>query len=221
MQSTCLSPLHTIIIGVDHHNGSESTSLKLSRGIAGHRWHMPLIPALGAGGFLNSRTAWSTEWVPGQPGLYRETLFQKKKKKKTSEDRAGDVAQLSEWSHSMHETLGSTLLHHNWAWLIHTCNPRKGELGAQTLRWRQAKNLYINLYYIRIGIMPFGRRRQEDLLVWGLPAVHNDRTARTTYYIERPYLKKKGGDFRSWKDHSFQKTLDLIPSIDMATSNHL
>jgi hypothetical protein len=31
-----------------------------------------------AGGFLNSRPAWSTEWVPGQPGLHRETLSQKK-----------------------------------------------------------------------------------------------------------------------------------------------
>jgi hypothetical protein len=27
-----------------------------------------------AGGFLSSRPAWSTEWVPGQPGLYREIL---------------------------------------------------------------------------------------------------------------------------------------------------
>jgi hypothetical protein len=27
-----------------------------------------------AGGFLSSRPAWSTKWVPGQPGLYRETL---------------------------------------------------------------------------------------------------------------------------------------------------
>jgi hypothetical protein len=33
-----------------------------------------------AGGFLSSRPAWSTEWVPGQPGLYRETLSQKTKK---------------------------------------------------------------------------------------------------------------------------------------------
>jgi hypothetical protein len=29
-----------------------------------------------AGGFLNSRPAWSTKWVPGQPGLRRETLSQ-------------------------------------------------------------------------------------------------------------------------------------------------
>jgi hypothetical protein len=35
-----------------------------------------------AGGFLSSRPAWSTKWVPGQPGLYRETLSRKIKKKK-------------------------------------------------------------------------------------------------------------------------------------------
>jgi hypothetical protein len=35
-----------------------------------------------AGGFLSLRPAWSTKWVPGQPGLYRETLSQKTKKKK-------------------------------------------------------------------------------------------------------------------------------------------
>jgi hypothetical protein len=31
-----------------------------------------------AGEFLSSRPAWSTEWVPGQPGLSRETLSRKK-----------------------------------------------------------------------------------------------------------------------------------------------
>jgi hypothetical protein len=35
-----------------------------------------------AGGFLSSRPAWSTEWVPGQPELHRETLSQKNQKKK-------------------------------------------------------------------------------------------------------------------------------------------
>jgi hypothetical protein len=34
-----------------------------------------------AGGFLSSRPAWATEWVPGQPGLHRETLSQKTKNK--------------------------------------------------------------------------------------------------------------------------------------------
>jgi hypothetical protein len=35
-----------------------------------------------AGGFLSSRPTWSTERVPGQPGLQREILPRKKKKKK-------------------------------------------------------------------------------------------------------------------------------------------
>jgi hypothetical protein len=35
-----------------------------------------------AGRFLSSRPDWSTKWVPGQPGLYWETLSQKSKKKK-------------------------------------------------------------------------------------------------------------------------------------------
>jgi hypothetical protein len=34
-----------------------------------------------AGRFLSSRPAWSTERVPGQPGLHRETLSQKTKAK--------------------------------------------------------------------------------------------------------------------------------------------
>jgi hypothetical protein len=42
----------------------------------------PNIQEAEAGGFLSLRPAWSTKWVPGQPGLYRETLSKKKKKKK-------------------------------------------------------------------------------------------------------------------------------------------
>jgi hypothetical protein len=34
-----------------------------------------------AGRFLSSRPAWSTERVPGQPGLHRETLPRKNKTK--------------------------------------------------------------------------------------------------------------------------------------------
>jgi hypothetical protein len=40
-------------------------------------WITPLVPAL-----RRQRPAWSTKWIPGQPGLYKETLSQKKKKKK-------------------------------------------------------------------------------------------------------------------------------------------
>jgi hypothetical protein len=37
-----------------------------------------------AGGFLSLRPAWSAKWVPGQLGLYRESLSRKTKKKKKS-----------------------------------------------------------------------------------------------------------------------------------------
>ena len=40
-----------------------------------------------AGGFLSSRPAWSTEWVPVQPGLHRETLSQKRKEKRKEKKR--------------------------------------------------------------------------------------------------------------------------------------
>ena len=45
-----------------------------------------------AGGFLSLRPAWSTKGVPGQPGLYRETLSKKKKKKKRMVLRASKMA---------------------------------------------------------------------------------------------------------------------------------
>jgi hypothetical protein len=37
-----------------------------------------------AGEFMSSRPTWSTEWVSGQPGLYRETLSQKTKTKQNN-----------------------------------------------------------------------------------------------------------------------------------------
>ena len=40
-----------------------------------------------AGGSLSSRPAWSTEWVPGQPGLHRETLSQKNKTKQKTKTK--------------------------------------------------------------------------------------------------------------------------------------
>jgi hypothetical protein len=45
-----------------------------------------------AGGFLSSRPAWSTEWVPGQPGLHRETLSRKKtKQNKTKQNKTKHI----------------------------------------------------------------------------------------------------------------------------------
>jgi hypothetical protein len=35
-----------------------------------------------AGGILSSRPTWSTEWVPGHPGIHSEILSKKKIKKK-------------------------------------------------------------------------------------------------------------------------------------------
>jgi hypothetical protein len=49
-------------------------------GVVAHAFN-PSTREAEAGGFLSSRPAWSTEWVPGQPGLHRETLSQKKTKK--------------------------------------------------------------------------------------------------------------------------------------------
>jgi hypothetical protein len=40
-----------------------------------------------AGRFLSPRPAWSTKGVPGQPGLYRETLSRKKQKTKTKKKK--------------------------------------------------------------------------------------------------------------------------------------
>jgi hypothetical protein len=41
-----------------------------------------------AGRFLSLRPAWSTEWVPEQPGLHRETLSENKtKQNKTKQNK--------------------------------------------------------------------------------------------------------------------------------------
>jgi hypothetical protein len=51
------------------------------------------------GRFLSSRPAWSTKWVPGQPGLYRETLTRKTlKKKKKKRPCKADILKTSKIS---------------------------------------------------------------------------------------------------------------------------
>jgi hypothetical protein len=50
----------------------------LSRAVVAHDFN-PSTWEAETGGFLSSRPAWSTKWVPGQPGLYRETLSQTNK----------------------------------------------------------------------------------------------------------------------------------------------
>jgi hypothetical protein len=48
-------------------------------GVVAHAFN-PSTREAEAGGFLSSRPAWFTEWVPGQPELHRETLSQKNQK---------------------------------------------------------------------------------------------------------------------------------------------
>jgi hypothetical protein len=52
-----------------------------SRAVVAHTFNTSIREAE-AGEFLSSRPDWSTEWVPRQPGLFKETLSQKKKKRK-------------------------------------------------------------------------------------------------------------------------------------------
>jgi hypothetical protein len=68
----------------------------------GQWWRTPSTQEAEAGGFLSSMPAWYTEWVPGQPGLHRETLSRKTKKKKKKKKKVLIIV------------LSSTLLGVNW-----------------------------------------------------------------------------------------------------------
>jgi hypothetical protein len=68
-------------------HASKYSDKNKSPGVVAHAFN-PSTQEAEAGGFLSSRPAWSTKWVPGQPGLHRETPSRKtkkwKKKKKVS-----------------------------------------------------------------------------------------------------------------------------------------
>jgi hypothetical protein len=59
---------------------NKNAQKKLNKpGVVAHAFN-PSTWQAETGEFLSSRPAWSTEWVPGQPGLHRETLFRKTSK---------------------------------------------------------------------------------------------------------------------------------------------
>jgi hypothetical protein len=57
---------------------NKSLKKKFYRAVVAHAFN-PSIWEAEAGGFLSLSPAYSTEWVPGQPGLHRETLSWKTK----------------------------------------------------------------------------------------------------------------------------------------------
>jgi hypothetical protein len=75
---------------------------KVSRAVVVHAFN-PSTWKAETGVFLSSKPAWSTEWVPGQPGLHRETLSRKNKPKKR---------------HLWNDTQGWLLVHTHpwWQW---------------------------------------------------------------------------------------------------------
>jgi hypothetical protein len=79
-----------------------------SQAVVAHTFNPSTLEAE-AGRFLSSKPAWSTEWVPGQPGLHRETLSRKNKKEKKK-------GALSEGSSAL---LASELGTHNSCRLTH------------------------------------------------------------------------------------------------------
>jgi hypothetical protein len=56
-------------------------SVSLQPGVVTHTFN-PSTREAEAGGFLSSRPAWSTKWVPGQPGLQRNPVSRNQKRKK-------------------------------------------------------------------------------------------------------------------------------------------
>ena len=76
----------------------ESIDTYKQKNVVAHAFN-PSTQEAEAGGFLSSRPAWATKWVPGQPGLYRETLSQKTKKPKNKQKtKTKKTLYLGSWS---------------------------------------------------------------------------------------------------------------------------
>jgi hypothetical protein len=66
-----------VVTGSSYLNNQDNSQ----SGVVAHTFN-PSTREVEEGRFLSSRPAWFTKWVPGQPGLHRETLCQKTKKKR-------------------------------------------------------------------------------------------------------------------------------------------
>jgi hypothetical protein len=65
--------IHTLVFALDFPFVLLIVSLVLAHAFNPSTWEAEAV------GLLSSRPAWYTKWVPGQPGLYRETQSKKKK----------------------------------------------------------------------------------------------------------------------------------------------
>jgi hypothetical protein len=106
-----------------------------------------------AGGFLSSRAAWSTKWVPGQPGLHRETLSRKNKKqtnKKESIPGWGRV-KLRQWAAWLACTEAYVLSqqHIKLSMETNTCNPNIWEVEAGGSEVRLHSEVKFSTGYIK------------------------------------------------------------------------
>jgi hypothetical protein len=109
-RSACVSPCKAVPSELQHplpEEGGAVPSLRqgsppntrfnrFSRAVVAHAFSPSTLEAE-AGGFLSSRPAWSTEWVPGQPGLHRETLSRKTNKQQQQKP-TGSPLRLIIWS---------------------------------------------------------------------------------------------------------------------------
>jgi hypothetical protein len=106
-------------------------------GVVAHTFNPSTLEAE-AGGFLSSGPDWSTEWVPGQPGLQRETLPQKTNNKQIRKQASPCLSRVR----------GSQRKAHNWwseqVWwltilacgkLAHVYDPGLWEVGSHLWSW--------------------------------------------------------------------------------------
>ena len=101
---------HVVYIQTSRHTPKHITKNVLgSWAVVAHAFN-PSTWEAEAVGFLCSRPAWSTEWVPGQPGLHRETLSQKTNKQTNKQQQQQQKSVLGFCVHYLsHVSIGDVL----------------------------------------------------------------------------------------------------------------